>query len=138
MFLYIYLPNPLKQKLQKLTASLTKNRKKIQSRFSSLKQRILRYAGLFRNAFYRFSLTHGRLHDCNVLIQSKGGKLPAGNMFALLRESLQQKKHIILALHPSYRNGWKNFCERYRIPTAAVQLVVPGSYLYLYHLATAG
>lgn len=138
MFLYIYLPNPLKQKLQKLTASLTKNRKKIQSRFSSLKQRILRYAGLFRNAFYRFSLTHGRLHDCNVLIQSKGGKLPAGNMFALLRESLQQKKHIVLALHPSYRNGWKNFCERYRIPTAAVQLVVPGSYRYLYHLATAG
>ncbi len=138
MFLYIFLPNPLKQKLHKLTTSLAQNRKKFSKNFSSLRQRILRYTGLFRNSFYRFSLTHGRPDNCKVLIQSKGGKIPAGNMFTLLRESLRQKKHIILVLHPTCHNGWQKFCKRYQIPSSSVRLVSPGSYRYLYHLATAG
>lgn len=138
MFLYIFLPNALKQKLHKLPALLTKHTKKFRNHLTLLRQNFKRYTELFRNAFYCFSLTHGHLNRNKVLIQSKGGKIPTGNMFALLVESLRQNKQIVLALHPACHSGWKKLCARYQIPFDRIRLITPCSYRYLYHLATAG
>ena len=136
MWMYIYLPNPIKQRwitfCQKRKARIKERTAKRDAR----KKRFARYTDLFKNAYYRFHLDHSRIRDERVLIQSKGGREPAGNMLALLRESLKHGKKVCLSISKANRPLWQKLCERYGIDYRCVRLVQPNSYAFYKELAT--
>lgn len=137
MWLYIYLPNPLKQCWRKFCQKRKVRIKERNAKRSKRKKRLTRYTDLFKNAYYRFHLDHSRVRDERVLIQSKGGREPAGNMLALLRESLKHGKKVSLSISKVNRPLWHKLCERYGIDPRAVRLVRPNSYQFYKELATA-
>lgn len=132
---YILLPNKWKQACIRHSAKMSKNTKALSQKRSERKARVKRYTDLFLNAYYRLFLTHGKIHPDRVLIQSKGGRCPSGNMFALLTESLQRKKEIILVLKPEEQRHWKTFSVTYNIRLSSVRTVRPDSYRYYRLLA---
>lgn len=141
MWLFIYLPNPIKQKWK---ACQAKRKLRIKQRSKQKKAtpkkrstRFTRFTDLFLNAYYRFHLDHSKVRDERVLIQSKGGREPAGNMLALLRESLKHGKKVSLSISKANRPLWFKLCERYGIDPGTVRLVRPNSYSFYKELATA-
>lgn len=137
MWLYIYTPNPIKRHWREFCH---KRRARIAARRkvkAARKRRRTRYTDLFKNAYYRFHLDHSRVRDERVLIQSKGGREPAGNMLALLRESQKHGKEIWLSISKVYRPLWHRLCKRYGIDPRSVRIVRPNSYRFYKGLATA-
>jgi len=137
MWLYIYLPNPLKQRWIKFCQNRKVRIKERNTKHNKRKKHLTRYTDLLKNAYYRFHLDHSRVRDERVLIQSKGGREPAGNMLALLRESLNHGKQVCLSLNKDNHSLWYKLCERYSIDPRAVRLVQPNSYRFYKALATA-
>ena len=138
MWMYIYLPNPIKQRWIKFCQKQKVRAKERTLRQSKRKKRFERYTDLLKNAYYRFHLDHSRIRDERVLIQSKGGREPAGNMLALLRESLRYGKKVCLSISKANRPLWLRLCERYAIDPASVRLVRPNSYAFYKQLAVSG
>ena len=135
MGIYILLPNRLKRFFlhaeEKLTLRLRRARKKSKTLHTKSK----RYTSLILNAFYRFFLTHGTVDPNRVFIQSKGGRAPTGNMFALLLESLHHHKTVILALRKDELPNWKLLCNTYELNHVPVHTVTPESFCYYRQLA---
>jgi len=138
MWLFIYLPNPIKQKWKKYQANRKVRIKQHKKKRQARKKRFTRYSDLFLNAYYRFHLDHSKVQDERVLIQSKGGREPAGNMLALLRESLKHGKNVCLSITKGNLPVWHKLCERYDINPRSVRCVTPNSYAFYKQLAISG
>lgn len=153
MWLYIYIPNSIKRpwslhsRKRGFRARARRNKRNAQrqiqqnlrnARSQKRKKQFARYTDLFKNAYYRFHLDHSRVRDERVLIQSKGGREPAGNMLALLRESQKHGKKIWLSISKNNRPLWLKLCTRYGINPRSVHMVNPNSYRFYKGLATAG
>lgn len=135
MCIYILLPNRLKQFMLRASAWFSQQKSRFRRHYHALKARISRYGSLFLNAFYRFFLSHGTADTEQVFVQAKGGRAPAGNMFALLLESLRYNKSIVLALKKSEQEHWNMLCSMYGLCNSPVRTVQPETFRYYYHLA---
>jgi len=135
--LYVLLPNKFKQACMRYSETVATKFQSLHQRIVARKARRKRYTDLSLNAYYHFFLTHRRNHPDRVFIQSKGGRVPSGNMFALLSESLRRKKKIVLALKKEERKQWKDFCTNYDISPLSVRTVQPETYRYYRLLATS-
>lgn len=138
MRIYILLPNRLKGQFRTFCALRRQFHKKCSDKFTSLKKRSRKYTGLLLNSYYSFYLRKHSLKKQRVLFESKSGREPAGNMLSLLRESLQQKKTVYLALKKENQNCMKTLCRRYNIPVKQLHFVRPESFAFYRVLATAG
>ena len=138
MFFYIFTPNLIKKWFDRCPAVLNALRRKSKRILRSFSQKKKRYTDLFLNGYYRFWFDHGTIDPSLILIQSKGGREPVGNMLALLYESLHFDKKIILVLKKEYRDKWQTLCRQYQIPTQYVRTVRPNSYRYYRLLACSG
>lgn len=138
MSLYIFLPNRLKQCFLHLSARSPAFLSRFRNRINKITMQLKQYTVFFLNAYYRFFLDHKKSDHSLVLIQAKGGKVPGGNMFFLLLETLRHNKKVVLPLRKSERCHWKQYCTTYGIPSASVVIVKPESYRYYRLLASCG
>lgn len=135
MFFYVFTPNCIKKFFHRCAAATKTLRNKVKHILHTLSCKKKRYTELILNAYYRFWLDHGRIDPSLVLVQSKGGREPVGNMLALLYESLHFNKKIVLILKKECRSKWQTLCQQYKIPTQQIKTIPPYSYRYYRLLA---
>ena len=136
MGLYIALPNAFKQYWLRLSEAFPAKKRRMRQRITAIKKRSDKFTVLFLNAYYRFFLDRKKVNPAFVLIQSKGGRIPTGNMFALLTESLRHNKKIIVPLRTEEQKRWKQFAAAYHLPAGSVRTVKPDSFRYYRLLAS--
>jgi len=136
MSLYIFLPNRIKQFFLRLSTGFPAAIRHLRRRFTGWKKYFSQYTSLLLNAYYRFFLDHKKSDTNLVLIQAKGGRVPGGNMFFLLLETLRHNKKVVLPLRKEEQPHWKQYCTTYNIPTSLILTVKPESYRYYRLLAS--
>lgn len=137
MKIYINLPGSYVLRRRQALRLKKEKREQRNIKRKALANRLMRYFGLFRTAYYRFCLNHLSLRNDTVFIESKGGRDLAGNMLTLLRESLRQGKKVQLSIRSEYSSRFTSLCRRYGIATTGISVVRPDTFSYYRSLATS-